>query len=91
MKVTSVRGIGVGVIGFGLLASSMAKADPPPATQSAEVAPVPSLAATAAPPAPGPIRVGLTLVPTPFGSLRSGPPGAEFSVGSQFAFAVMPP
>ena len=89
MKAATVRGIGLGIIG-GLLAASMAKADPGSVTQSAEAAPVTSLAATAAPPAPGPIRLGLTLVPAPFGSLRSGPPGGEFSVGSQFAFAVMP-
>jgi hypothetical protein len=89
MRATIVRGIGLGVIG-GLLASSMAKADPAPATQSAEVTPVTSVAATAAPPAAGPLRLGLTLVPAPFGSLTSGPSGAEFSVGSEFAFAVMP-
>ena len=89
MKAATVRGIGLGIIG-GLLASSLAKADPAPVTQSAEVAPVTSVAATAGPPAPGPIRLGLTLVPAPFGSLRSGPPGAEFWVGSQFAFGVMP-
>jgi len=84
MRATTIRGIGLGIIG-GLLASPMAKAD------RAEVAPDTSVAATAAPPpAPGPIRLGLTLVPAPFGSLRSGPPGGEFSVGSQFAFAVMP-
>lgn len=89
VKVATVRGIGLGVIGFGLLASSMAKAEPAPATQRAEIAPVPSVAASAAPPTPGPLRLGLTLVPAPFGSLRSGPPGADFSVGSQFAFGVM--
>ena len=89
MKVTTVRGIGLGIIG-GLLASSMAKADSVPATQSAEAAPAASVEATAAPPAPGPFRLGLTLVPAPFGTLTSGPSGGEFSVGSQFAFAVMP-
>lgn len=86
MKGTTVRGIGLGIIG-GLLVSSLVKADPAPTTQSAEAA---SVEATAAPPAPGPIRLGLTLVPAPFGTLKSGTPGAEFSVGSQFAFAVMP-
>jgi hypothetical protein len=89
MKVTIIRGVGLATIGFGLLASSLAKADPVPATPSAEVAPVPSVATTAAPAAPA-IRLGLTLVPAPFGSLRSGSPGAEFSVGSQVAFGVMP-
>jgi hypothetical protein len=89
MRATTVRGIGLGIIG-GLLASPTAKAEPVPVTQSAEVAPDASLAATAAPPAPGPIRLGFTLVPAPLGSLRSGSPGEEFSVGSQFAFAVMP-
>ncbi len=89
MKVTTVRGIGLGIIG-GLLASSLAKADPVPATQGAEIAPAASVEASAAPSAPGPLRLGLTLVPAPFGTLRSGDPGAEFSVGSQFAFAVMP-
>jgi hypothetical protein len=89
MKVTTVRGIGLGIIG-GLLASSMAKADPAHAPQSAEVAPAASVETTAAPSAPGPFRLGLTLVPAPFGTLKSGTPGAEFSVGSQFAFAVMP-
>jgi len=89
MKATTVRSIGLGIIG-GLLASSLVKADPAPATQSAEAAPVSTVAATADPPAPGPIRLGLTLVPAPFGSLRSGPPGGEFWVGSEFAFAVMP-
>jgi hypothetical protein len=90
MRATTVWGIGLGIIG-GLLASPVAKADPVPVAQSAEVAPDTSVAATATPPpAPGPIRLGLTLVPAPFGSLTSGPPGGEFSVGSQFAFAVMP-
>src|SRR4051794_16023535 len=89
MKATMVQGIGVGIIG-GLLASSLAKADSAPAPHSAEAAPVASVAAPAAPPVPGPIRLGITLVPSPFGALRSGPPGAEFTVGSRFAFAVMP-
>jgi hypothetical protein len=89
MRATTVRGIGLGIIG-GLLASSVAKADQAPAAQPAETAPVTSVAAIAAPPAPGPIRLGLTLVPAPYGVLRSGPPGAEFSVASELAFAVMP-
>ena len=89
MKATTVRRIGLGIIG-GLLASSLAKADPAPPTQSATDASVPSVATTAAPPAAGPTRLGLTMGPAPFGSLRSGPPGGEFWVGSQFAFAVMP-
>ena len=89
MKAAIVRGIGLGIMGA-LLASSTGKADPAPDPQGAEVAPVASVAATATPATPGPIRPGLTLVPAPFGSLTSGPSGAEFSVGSQFAFAVMP-
>jgi hypothetical protein len=90
MKVKIVRGIGLGIIGFGLLATSLVKADPAPDPESAEVVPVPSVAATAAPAGPGALRLGLTLVPAPFGSLTSGPPGAEFSVASEFAFGVMP-
>jgi hypothetical protein len=44
----------------------------------------------AAPAAASKMRVGITLVPTPFGVLHSASTESESSVGSVFAFAVMP-
>ena len=81
----------------GLFMSSMARADAPTAPAAATANPDPA----AAPPtttatvgaaggAESKMRLGLTLIPMPFGSLKTNALGPDISTDTAFAFGIMP-
>jgi hypothetical protein len=78
----------------GVLATSLARAEEAPAAPAPEPAAPPPTARAAGPAAhaaaESKMRLGITIVPMPFGSLKTNAFGADMSQGSAFAFGVMP-
>jgi hypothetical protein len=96
MRVKTFCSVMLGVAG--LMTSAMARAEdapaapPPAASDPAAAAPPTAMAAGGAAGAASAskMRLGLTLVPAPFGSLKSNALGPEVSFDSAFAFGIMP-